>query len=122
MLEAPAEALALSTTIPLVPLGSSMGPPLIVEVGPLVMSKDRMQPLVSPLVHCAPTDTKRRSVPAPMLGLKNSVKGEHGLLFPAESASLSVGPFRPEVFIAEPVKPVDHSAATPWLPASEPHT
>ena len=68
MLEAPAEALALSTTIPLVPLGSSMGPLRISEVGPLVMSKDRMQPLVSPLVHCAPTDTKRMSVPPPMLG------------------------------------------------------
>src|SRR5436189_3432552 len=120
MLEAPAEALALSTTMPLVPLGSSTGVPL--TIGLLVMSKDRMQPLVSPLVHCAPTDTKRMSVPPPMVGLKNSVKGEQGLLFPAESARTSVGPVTPVVFMAEPVKPVTHNGATPLPPpgTSEP--
>jgi len=74
MLEAPAEALALSTTIPLVPLGSSTAVPL--TVGLPVMSKDRMQPFVSPLAQPVPTDTKRKSVPSGsdtlvMLGLKN---------------------------------------------------
>src|SRR2546422_2433225 len=130
MLEAPVDALTLSTTIPVVPLGSSMGPLLTAEaVGPLVMSKDRMQPLASPLVHCVPTDTKRKSVPSGsdtlvMLGLKNSAKGEQGLLFPAESATFWTGPVPPGVvFMVEPVKPVDHNAAIP-LPvvASEPHT
>src|SRR2546422_612314 len=123
MLEAPAEALALSTTMPLVPLGSSTGVPLTVEVGPLVMSNDRMQPLLSPDVQPVPTDTKRKSVPdgsdtLVMLGLKNSVKGEHGLLLVCESTSSWFVPVPPtDVFMAEPVKPVSHNAGVP-LPAT----
>src|SRR5438128_2166111 len=111
--------------MPLVPLGSSTTGTPVRVVGGELMLKLRIQPLASPLVHPVPTDTKRRSVPpTPMLGLKNSVKGEHGLLLVCESTNSWFVPVPPtDVFMAEPVKPVSHNAGVP-LPAtpSEPHT
>src|SRR5205823_13690780 len=81
---------------------------------PLVMSKALIQPPEMVPEHPFCTATKIMSAPLPMLGLKNSVTGEHELVLEASAS----GPLAGELFILPPVKPMSQSAgvALPAVP------
>src|SRR6266568_2849335 len=104
MLEAPAERLVLSTTMPLVPLVSAatlawlglVGMPLV--RAELLMSNAPTQPPAGgevPIPKLLTSDRKRKSVrlrwfESVMLGLKNSVQGEQLVLAAPEMVTPSV--------------------------------
>src|SRR5439155_7549313 len=120
MLEAPTDALALSTTMPLVPPLSAIAVKLLaVGVGWAAMSTAPIQPAAGGeelIAQLLATETKRESV-APFL---NSVNGEQLMLVPLDS----VRPAETDVFmVGKPglVKPIVYNTEVCACPGPEPH-
>src|SRR2546430_15805278 len=116
MLDACDEVLTLSTTMPLTPPASATVTTFVpvVPVGkPPVMLKALIQPPETVAEHPFCTATKSMSAPPlPVLGLKNSVTGEHEFEFPASAS----GPLAGGLFIGDPVKPMSQSAGSVLAP------
>src|SRR6266704_2481688 len=107
MLEAPADVLALSTTMALVPLvAATAGMVAVLAGNPEVISNTPIQPPKGgeePIAQAASTDTNRKSFET--LELKNSVRGEHSLLFALVRSS---GPLAVVLSNTAPVKPTSY--------------
>src|SRR5437667_6552646 len=119
MLEAPTDALALSTTMPLVPPLSAIAVKLLaVGVGWAAMSTAPIQPAAGgeePIPQLLATETKRESV-APFL---NSVNGEQLMLVPLDSVRPAVGVAL--FMVGKLVKPILNNTELPPPLRSEPH-